>query len=114
MISLFCQRVDQYRFQRRDVTKLPSEDRFSAVAIIEHPESNIHVHLAAKLDGWLHAPLSDSDKRYFEKMWKQCTKGSGTLYFEETYDPKGWLFYITKGFHNQPMHWMMASDFHPS
>lgn len=114
MISLFCQRMDQYRFGRRDVTKLPSEDRFSAVAIIEHPESNIHVHMAAKLDSWLRAPLCDSDKRQFEKMWKQCTRGSGTLYFDETYDPKGWLFYITKGFHNQPMNWMLASDFHPS
>ena len=114
MISLFCQRMDQYRFGRRDVTKLPSEDRFSAVAIIEHPESNIHVHMAAKLDSWLRAPLCDSDKRQFEKMWKQCTRGSGTLYFDETYDPKGWLFYITKGFYNQPMNWMLASDFHPS
>lgn len=112
MISLFCRRMDQYRFKRRDVSKIPSDDRFSAVALIEHPESNIHVHMAAKLDSWLEAPVSDSDKRQFEKIWRQCTRGSGTLHFEDTFYPKGWLTYITKDFHKS-MSWMLASDFHP-
>lgn len=112
MISLFCRRVDQYRFHRRDVNKIPSDDRFSAVALIEHPESNIHVHMAAKLDSWLEAPVSDWDKQQFEKIWRQCTRGSGTLHFEDTLNPRGWLTYITKDFHKS-MDWMMASDFHP-
>ena len=112
MISLFCRRVDQYRFKRRDVNKILSDDRFSAVALIEHPESNIHVHMAAKLDSWLEAPLSDTDKLHFEELWRQCTRGSGTLFFKEISNPRGWLTYITKDFH-KTMSWMLASDFHP-
>lgn len=112
MISLFCRCMDQYRFNRRDVSKIPSDERFSAVALIEHPESNIHVHMAAKLDSWLDAPVSDSDKRQFEKIWRECTRGSGTLHIEHTFNPRGWLMYITKDFHKS-MTWILASDFHP-
>lgn len=114
MIGLFCNRMDRYRFGVKNVRALPSADRFSAVAIIEHPDSNIHVHMAARLDSWLETPVTEKDVRIFEMMWQQCTRGSGKLYFEEAFDPKGWLFYMTKGLHNQPMDWMFASDFHPS
>lgn len=114
MVGLFCSRMDRYRFGVKNVRALPSAERFSAVAIIEHPDTNIHVHMAARLDSWLQAPVTDKDVRNFEKMWQQCTRGSGKLYFEQAFDPKGWLFYMTKGLHNDSMDWMFASDFHPS
>lgn len=103
-----------YKFGTKNVRTLPSADRFSAVATIEHPDSNIHIHVAANLGSWLPKPVSDIDLHEFHKMWGRCTRGSGDVEFVDAYDVPGWLFYMTKEFYKRPMDLMFASDFHPN
>jgi hypothetical protein len=114
MFGQFCHRVDRYRFDRKSISGIHSAARFSAVAAIEHPDSNIHIHVAAKLSGWLPGPLSSVDERELRKMWGSCTKGSGSIEIKEAYDVRGWLSYMTKEFSNWPMNVIFSSDFHPT
>lgn len=113
MFKLFCRKMDQYRFERSNVRNIPSQHRFSAVATIEHRNSNIHLHVAAKLSGWLTEQVSNTDVHEFHRIWGQCTRGGGTLHFEPALDVKGWLFYISKEFNCRQFEWMFSADFHP-
>lgn len=48
----FCKEMDQAKFERPNVNSIRSLDRLQAVGVFEHLETNIHLHIAAKLDGW--------------------------------------------------------------
>lgn len=113
LFKRFCYEVDRYKFGKREVSKLTSESRFFAVASIEHPNTNIHLHVAANLTGWLTERVSPTDVRELHKIWGGCTMGAGSIEIKEIHDRRGWLFYMTKECFYRPLDLIFASDFHP-
>ena len=110
----FCMEIDRLKFRRHDVTRLPRETRFKAIAFIEHPETNIHIHAAAKLTGWWPQELTQGDFDIFAILWRECTLGSGDLLCRELVNRRGWLEYSTKDFVKNGGVYILSSDFHPS
>lgn len=109
----FCKEIDRAKFGRRNVTAIRSLDRFQAVGVFEHLETNIHVHIAAKLNGWWpHDPTKD-DFTAFADLWEKCTKGAGDLQYDEISSSTGWLYYMTKDFAKNDCAYVLSSDFHP-
>lgn len=113
IFSQFCMEMDRLRFKRHDVRDLPSERRFQAVAFIEHPETNIHIHAAAKLTGWWHQEVTQCDFDIFAMLWRECTWGSGDLLCRELVNCRGWLEYSTKDFVKNGGVYILSSVFHP-
>lgn len=109
----FCMEIDRLKFRRHDVTRLPREARFKAIAFIEHPETNIHIHAAAKLTGWWPQELTQSDLDIFAMLWRECTWGSGDLLCRELVNCRGWLEYSTKNFVKNGGVYILSSHFHP-
>lgn len=110
----YCMEMDRLKFRRHDVTRLRSEERFKAIAFIEHPETNIHIHAAAKLTGWWPQELTQRDIDIFAMLWRDCTQGSGDLLCRELVNRRGWLQYSTKDFVRNGGVYILSSDFHPS
>ena len=109
----FCMEIDRLKFKRHDVTGLPSAARFKAVGFIEHPETNIHIHAAAKLTGWWPQELTQGDFDIFAILWRECTRGSGDLLCRKLSTCRGWLEYSTKDFVKNGGTYILSSDFHP-
>lgn len=108
----FCKEMDRAKFGR-NVTSIQSADRFQAVGVFEHLETNIHIHIAAKLDGWWPHHPTKEDFTAFANLWEKCTKGSGDLHYDVLSSPGGWFNYITKDFFKNDGLYVLSSDFHP-
>ena len=107
--SKFCYNVDQDRFQRKRVDRLISSFRFSAIAFIEHPDTNIHLHAAVNLSPtWLGGLVDERYVRGLEAHWDRITRGSGSIQLDAVFDEAGWGRYITK----QDDSFLLSTDFH--
>lgn len=78
--------------------------QMSYIGFIEHPNTNIHIHLAVHTN----ENIIDTDDSYvydeeqiIKTLWK-CVQSSGSVYVESITDNK-WFYYITKerGFENR-------------
>lgn len=116
LFGRLMKRMDEKIIPSRRMGNVASEDRLWAIGFVEHPDSNIHLHVALRLK--LHqlsaAPAGEEGWRDFiNKAWSVVTKGSGTMKFERTTTAAGWTKYITKENTKHELDYIMAADFHP-
>ena len=114
MFKVFCLEMDRYKFGRKHVSDIATNERLQAFVTIEHPHSNIHMHAVLNLTDWLQRPVTKTDEHEFNKIWKKCTWGCGDLLIKELKNVRGWIEYITKEFSEPATDWMMASLYHRS
>lgn len=114
MFGQFCHEMDRLRFGKRNVHTIPSADRFKAVGCFEHIDTNIHLHVSARLDGWLDKPPTDADFVKYRLLWRKCTRASGNLLCEPLGSAAGWANYFTKELYANDNEYVLASDFHPT
>jgi hypothetical protein len=116
MFGQFCKRVDEYRFGGTHVARKESLFRFAAIAFVEHPNSNIHLHVAARLDWmWLGHPFGLRDECALDWEWRNIVQGSGSTCFKEMGSKgpaEGWGRYATK-VHKSGAEYFHSHDFHP-
>jgi hypothetical protein len=93
-----------------------TEDRLWAVAFIEHPDSNIHLHVALRLETHQLAAIrtgEDGWRQFIDEVWSAITKGSGSIMFNRITSPDGWGGYVTKEGNRHDLDYILAADFHP-
>ena len=116
MFGQFCKRVDEYRFGGTHVSRKESLFRFTAIAFVEHPDSNPHLHVAARLDRmWLGHEFRPRDQRQLDWAWRAIVQGSGSTFFEEMGSKgpaEGWGRYATKVY-KPGAEYFHSHDFHP-
>lgn len=112
MFGEFCRRVDTHFLQTTHVKRLNTAFRLRAIAFVEHPNSNPHVHVAALFDHTYlkHRPTED-DYSIIGHIWKLLTAGAGTAYVVKAHDIAGWGSYVTKD-HVGDGDYYLAADFH--
>jgi hypothetical protein len=113
MFGQFCFDVDRYFLKRRAVEKLPSGERFFAVAVPENLATNPHLHVAARLHGWVDH-FDAHDEQHLCGLWEDITGEAGELDLREIYDRWGWSKYITKQLIKNDWKYILSSDFHPN
>ncbi|MDN4631961.1 hypothetical protein QCD71_10585 [Sphingomonas sp. PsM26] len=116
MFGQFCKRVDEYRFGRTHVPRIISIFRFTAIAFVEHPNSNIHLHVAARLDRkWLGYAFGPREERALDYAWRNIVQGSGSTCIKEMGSKgpaAGWGRYATKDYRSGA-EYFHSHDFHP-
>jgi hypothetical protein len=114
LFGRFCLDVDRHRYGRQRVNKLFTAERFDAVAITEKVDTNAHLHVAANFKPtFLGRAFEDSDERELKRIWREATKGSGTMVIDRL-ESRGWAAYMTKRQHLPDHHYILAADFHPN
>lgn len=112
MFGRFCRRVDQDRFKKRHVERLPSCFRFRAIAFVEHASSHPHLHLAVDLGPtWLASVVDDRFGRQLQAYWIEVTEGAGSIQLDPITSIQGWSRYITKNYRRDD-EYFLSSDFH--
>jgi hypothetical protein len=112
MFGNFCRRVDQDRFKKRHVERLPSCFRFRAIAFVEHAASYPHLHLAIDLGPtWLASIVDDRLGRQLQAHWIEVTDGAGSIQLDPIACIQGWSRYITKNYRRDD-EYFLSSDFH--
>lgn len=111
-VAFSCE-VDRYKHQRRNVRSIPSIDRVHAIGVAEHLDSNLHLHFAVRLDGWLEKPFSQPDHAVFEHYWRKISK-SGSIWISKNYAPFGWEKYMMKEHYRRDGDIILSRDFHPN
>lgn len=113
IFSTFCITLDRTICGKQRVTRIPSRDRFRAIAFPEHLETNAHLHVAADL-----RPLKrycGSNIRMRQALhfaWMRATHGAGSVDLQPI-TSSGWANYMVKDVQwNDPIYFL-ASDFHP-
>ena len=110
----FCMNVDRAVHDKQRVRKLPSSDRFLAIAWPENLETNAHLHAVADLRA-LADMTSDADdlKSRLATIWHQATRQAGSVHCIPRSD-EGWAYYMTKKAHlSDPLYWI-STEFHPA
>jgi hypothetical protein len=110
----FCLELDRYRFDRQNVSGQHSLDRFQAHAFMEHVDTNIHIHAAAKLDPWLPTLFDASHEATLQRIWRKATNGTGDLKIVPIDDLEGWIYYITKEWRSGEPKLILPAHFHPN
>jgi hypothetical protein len=110
----FCLELDRYRFDTQNVSVEHPWDRFQAHAFVEHLDTNIHIHAAAKLDPWLPTPFDDVHEAMLQRIWKKATRSTGDLKIEPIDDLFGWMHYISKEWRSGEPKLILPGDFHPN
>lgn len=113
LYGTFCHEMDRQFLKRHAVYKCPSEERFLAIAFPEHLQSNAHLHLAARLTGWLPNFPNSADLSEIDKIWQAVTKHAGTTFISDLHNFRGWAWYITKEIGRPDHDYMLSMDFHP-
>lgn len=113
MFGNFCLDLDRACLGLKNVVHVPSADRLFAVAFVEHPNTNIHLHVALRLDGWWQdrSPMLVEDR--IGVIWGSITKGAGSTLLREIEDA-GWGWYATKEANVLAGDYLLSSSFHPS
>lgn len=112
MFGEFCLDLDRLCLGRKNVGNRPLSDRLFAVAFVEHPDTNIHLHVALRLDGWWQDQPPLPMERHIEVLWKRVTGGAGNTLLRQI-DDDGWGYYITKEADLLAGDFFMSSDYHP-
>jgi len=113
MFGDFCFDLDRACFGKKNVGKIPRGDRLFAIAFIEHPESNIHLHVGLRLDGWWRDKTGRDIADCVNAIWTKISGGSGSTYLRELEDI-GWGWYITKEARVERGEYLLAASYHPS
>lgn len=111
MFGNLCLDLDRICLGRKNAHRSPSGERLFAVGTIEHPETNIHVHAALRLDGWWRDPSPMHLEYQVRSIWAAITKGSGSIRLEPTRG-QGWGAYITKAIHAGDGEYLLSHDYH--
>jgi hypothetical protein len=86
-------RIDREIIHKK-AERLSPDRRSDFRGIIEHPESNCHVHLFWRTPGSCRTPLSYLIVAYH---WSEIV-ASGTVHLDEVRDPRQWAAYMTKDY----------------
>jgi hypothetical protein len=99
----------------RSWSKQPASERTMAVASIEHPETNIHLHVLMRVPRVARSRSLHRIEKRIGKCWRKVAP-SGTCDCQYVYDLEGIASYQLKDF-TRPGHEdlvILSSDFHPS
>ena len=115
MFGEFCLGVDRLLTGKRRVGRLSSCERFEAIALPEHVESNLHLHVAANFHPrhWGGRHLTEGQESKLAAIWLAITKGSGDFDIRPARDG-GWARYITKEWFRPDHDYLHSADFHPN
>lgn len=112
MFGKFCLDLDRACLGRKNVTGAPSGDRVFAVAFVEHPDTNIHLHVAMRLDGWWPDQSQADAGDTIEVIWKRITGGAGSTQLDPIEDA-GWGRYMTKKAAIVSGDYLLSRYYHP-
>jgi len=112
MFGEFCLDLDRECLGVKNVGNKPSGDRLFALGFIEHPETNIHIHAALRLDAWWPTHAGVPVARHIERIWKKVTRGSGDAVLREVTDD-GWGLYMMKKARLIEGAFLLSTDYHP-
>lgn len=110
MFGSFCLDVDRACLGRKNVSLVPREQRLVGFAFWEHPETNIHLHAALRLDGWWRSECPPD--LAIDRIWLRITGGSGSTLLKPMID-EGWISYITKAVDARQGRFAITADYHP-
>lgn len=113
LFGRFCLELDRMRYQRKNVNGIRPRFRLFAIAFVEHESTNIHLHVAVRIDGWWDTTRPADLSAKIELIWRGVTGGSGTTMLREIRD-RGWGYYITKGADLRSGQYFLANDYHPN
>jgi hypothetical protein len=112
LFKRFCHEMDREKLRTSRPYRAPASERFEAIAMPEHLESNPHLHLVADLNFLIDRTLTlPSISFLIERTWKRVTMGSGTVDVQilgEGCREK----YIANEFDSADHSYFLASDFH--
>jgi hypothetical protein len=108
----FCMNVDRVIHAKQHVSKLPSSDRFLAIAWPENLDTNAHLHVAADLRGFA-ARVGGIDPTALGKIWHRASRGAGSVHVQDM-TSRGWASYITKKASGADPLYFISTDFHPN
>lgn len=112
IFSTFCLNVDRTIHDRKNVHKIPSRDRFRAIALPEHLESNGHLHVAADLAPFFaRFPTREAAVPWLTHLWRCASRDTGSVHFVSVRDC-GWGEYMTKAISGPDPTYFLSIDFH--
>ncbi len=112
MFGNLCLDLDRACLGRKNVAGAPSDDRLFAVAFVEHPDTNIHLHVALRLDGWWSDGPYNDVEHTIDAIWKLITGGAGSIRLRPIED-MGWGWYMTKEARLVSGDYLLSSHYHP-
>lgn len=112
MFGNFCLELDRACLGKKNVSKVPTADRLFAIAFIEHPNTNIHLHVALRLDGWWPARAPRKVDERIGEIWGSITCGAGSTLLRSIED-EGWGWYCTKEANVRKGEYLLSVDYHP-
>lgn len=110
MVSALFKAIEQRRDGRKFVDQ-PIESRLHAFIFAEHPETNLHFHVAMKFDYWRGDRRDAEWRDFIEKKWRELSR-AGSVELKRIDDEAGWAAYITKEFGRRGTDFWLAADFH--
>jgi hypothetical protein len=112
IFGTFCMNVDRAIHSKQRVSKIPSHQRFLAIAWPENLDTNAHLHVAADLSAFA-AHGRDADARALESIWHKATHGAGSVHVKRM-TTQGWAAYMTKKANWSDPVYFISTDFHPN
>lgn len=112
IFGTFCMNVDRVTHSKQRVDKIPSHQRFLAVAWPENLTTNAHLHVAADLRAF-EARVRRADAPTLEQIWHKASRKAGSVYVTQM-TTQGWAAYMTKKAERSDPLYFISTDFHPS
>lgn len=112
LFKIFCMEMDRLKKGGGKVHRLPTQERFHAIALPEKPQSNAHLHVAADLAFADERIMTDRDiDQAVGRIWKKLTRGSGSSRTVRIRDG-GWAWYMTKEAVRHDNVYFIAATYH--
>ncbi len=113
IFGTFCHNVDRLIFDCENVKRMPSCQRFQAIAFPEHLETNAHLHVCADLSGLIPKfGTEDELNARLEKIWLKATRDAGSVHAVKITD-RGAVRYAAKAANLHDPVFFLAAEFHP-
>lgn len=112
MFGQLCLELDRVQLRRKNVGNALPDDRLFAIAFVEHPESNIHLHVLLRLTGWWQVSPMDSVAKCIDTLWRRIVGESASSHLVSDVDP-GWGWYSSKDANVLSGDYFLSSDYHP-
>lgn len=112
MFGQLCLELDRVQLRRKNVRNALPDDRLFAIAFVEHPESNIHLHVLLRLTDWWQVAPMDEVAKCINTLWRRIVGESASSHLVSDADP-GWGWYSSKDADVLSGDYFLSSDYHP-
>lgn len=112
MFRHFCLELDRICLGRKNVASSSPDQRLLAVAFVEHPDTNIHLHILMRMTGWWPDHALPDAAHQMRVIWDRIIGGAGSTMLVAHAD-RGWGVYATKDARVLDGDYFLSTDYHP-